>query len=71
MSNVGFDKRLRSVYNSRMDDNQNNENKNEKNGYTPMSETQLRHARKISTIISVVAAAVVLVIYYLKKNGVF
>lgn len=35
-----------------------------------MTESQIKHARKISTIISVIAAAVVLVIYYLKKNGI-
>lgn len=54
-----------------MDDNQRNEQNEEKKGYTPMSETQIRRARKISTLVSVVAAAVVLVIYYLKKSGVF
>lgn len=52
-------------------DNKNNQNQDqEKKGYTPMTESQIKHARKISTIISVVAAAVVLVIYYLKKSGI-
>lgn len=51
-------------------ENGENNNKEEKKGYQPMTDAQLKKARTISTIISVVVAVIVIVIIYLKNNGV-
>ncbi len=52
-----------------MENGENNHNE-EKKGYQPMTDAQLRKARRISTIISVVVAVIVIVLIYLKNNGV-
>jgi len=56
-----------------MDKNTQNDNNNiqneKKDGYTPMTDAQIKKARRISTIITSIVAVIVLVLLYLKKNG--
>lgn len=56
--------------NKNAQENRVDEGKRGSGGYTPMTDAQLKKARRITTVVLAVIAMVVLVIFYLKKGGV-